>query len=42
MDYRKTLEALGELETNLFQTDFLLTWDKSQDELKQVLYSAEA
>ena len=42
MDYRKTLEALEELETNLFLTDFLLTWDKSQGELKQVLYTAEA
>jgi knotted carbamoyltransferase YgeW len=42
MDYGKTLEALEELETNLFLTDFLLTWDKSQSELKQVLYTAEA
>jgi knotted carbamoyltransferase YgeW len=42
MDYRKTLAALEELETNLFLTDFLLTWDKSQGELKQVLHTAEA
>lgn len=42
MDYQKIIEALGTLDANLFQTDFLLTWDKSQDELKQILYVAEA
>jgi len=42
MDYRKILEALEEPTGNLFQTDFLLTWDKSRDGLKQVLYTAEA
>jgi len=42
MDYQEILEALGRLDASLFQTDFLLTWDKTQDELKQILYSAEA
>jgi len=42
MDYQEIIETLGRLDAHLFGTDFLLTWDKSQDELKQVLYSAEA
>jgi len=42
MDYQEIIEALGALDANLFGTDFLLTWDKSEDELIQILYVAEA
>ena len=39
----KTLSfSLKKLEANLFQTDFLLTWEKSEDQIKQILYVAEA
>ena len=36
----KKLKAI--LDTNLYQKDFLLTWEKSIDELKQILTVAEA
>lgn len=42
MDYQEIMEGLGRLDANLFQTDFFLTWDKSEHELKQILYGAEA
>lgn len=42
MDYQEIIETLGRLDAHLSGTDFLLTWDKSQDELKQILYGAEA
>jgi len=39
--YSETIEKLKKLDTNLFGKDFLLTWQKSDDELKQILYVAE-
>jgi len=36
------IEQIRSLNTDLFNNDFLLTWEKSIDELKQVLLSAEA
>lgn len=41
-EHKKLIERLEKLETNLYQKDFLLTWEKSKDELKQILYVAEA
>src|SRR4051812_1201947 len=35
-------EKIGGLKTNLFQNDFLLTWDRTQEELRAVLLAAEA
>ena len=39
--YSETIESLKKLDTNLFGKDFLLTWQKSDDELKQILFVAE-
>jgi len=39
--YSETIENLKKLDTNLFGKDFLLTWQKSDDELKQILFVAE-
>jgi len=39
--YSEAIEKLKKLDTNLFGKDFLLTWQKSDDELKQILYVAE-
>lgn len=36
------IEALKKLQSGLFAKDFLLTWDKTEDELKQTLLVAEA
>ena len=36
------LKQLGKLKTDLFQKDFLLTWDKTPDELNAILLLAEA
>jgi len=36
------LESLNQLESNLYANDFLLTWDKTENELKQTLLVAEA
>ena len=36
------LKQLGKLKTDLFQKDFLLTWDKTPDELNATLLLAEA
>lgn len=36
------IEELIKLKTNLYGNDFLLTWDKTEDELKQTLLVAEA
>lgn len=36
------IEELIKLKTNLYGNDFLLTWDKAEDELKQTLLVAEA
>ena len=41
-DYQQILKAIEKLRSNLFQSDFLLTWDKTEDELKTILYVAEA
>jgi len=38
----QTIEELKKLNSNLFANDFLLTWDKTEDELKQTLLVAEA
>ncbi|MCK5823152.1 MAG: knotted carbamoyltransferase YgeW [Bacteroidales bacterium] len=41
--YSQLIEQLNKLEdTKLFQKDFLLTWEKSEDELKQIFLVAEA
>lgn len=41
-EFSKLIEEIKNLNTGLFEKDFLLTWDKSQDELKQTLLVAEA
>ncbi len=41
MKLKKRIEALGELKTNLFQKDFLLTWEKSYNDLIAVLEIAD-
>ncbi|GAF96904.1 unnamed protein product, partial [marine sediment metagenome] len=38
---RPAIEQLDDLETNLYQQDFLLTWNHWTDELKAVLAAAE-
>ncbi len=35
------INGIKQLNTNLFQKDFLLTWEKTYDELKQILLVAE-
>ena len=40
--FNQLLENLKGLNTNLYANDFLLTWDKSEEELKQTLLVAEA
>lgn len=43
MDFKTQLDALQGLDfKNLYQDDFLLTWDKSEEELKAVLAVADA
>jgi len=37
MDLKQQIERLKELKTKLYRKDFLLTWEKSEDELKMVL-----
>lgn len=37
MNLEQQIERLKELKTRLYQKDFLLTWEKSEDELKMVL-----
>ena len=39
--FTDTIEKLKKLNTDLFSKDFLLTWQKTDDELKQILYVAE-
>ena len=39
---KEIIKELKSLETKLYSSDFLLTWDKSSDELKQTLLVAEA
>lgn len=40
--FNQIIEEIKKLKTNLYQKDFLLTWDKSKDELLQTLLVAEA
>jgi knotted carbamoyltransferase YgeW len=40
--FTQILEAIQQLKSNLHQNDFLLTWEKTEDELKQTLLVAEA
>ncbi len=35
------IQKIKKLNTKLYNNDFLLTWDKSQDEIEQVVYIAE-
>ena len=39
---KQLLEELKKLKSDLYSNDFLLTWDKTEDELKQTLLVAEA
>ncbi|MCK4662171.1 MAG: knotted carbamoyltransferase YgeW [Bacteroidales bacterium] len=41
-NFKELLDKIKKLDTNLFQKDFLLTWEKSSSELQQILYVAEA
>ena len=41
VNYNKLIEELKNLKGNLYQKDFLLTWEKSKEELKAVLLVAE-
>jgi len=40
--FNQILEAIQQLKSNLHANDFLLTWEKTEDELKQTLLVAEA
>lgn len=40
--YTQLLKAIDSLPDSLYQSDFLLTWDKSVDELRKILLVAEA
>jgi knotted carbamoyltransferase YgeW len=40
--FNQILDAIQQLKSNLHQNDFLLTWEKTEDELKQTLLVAEA
>jgi knotted carbamoyltransferase YgeW len=40
--FNQILEGIQQLRSELHQNDFLLTWDKTEDELKQTLLVAEA
>ncbi|MCX8116586.1 MAG: knotted carbamoyltransferase YgeW [Desulfobacterota bacterium] len=42
MEYQALIDRLESLRTNLYQTDFLLTWERSDDEIKGILWVAEA
>ena len=41
-NFHQLIEELKKLKSGLYANDFLLTWDKSEDELKQTLLVAEA
>ncbi len=41
MDLKQQIEKLRELQTKLYRKDFLLTWEKSEEELKMVLEVAD-
>ncbi|MFH0867548.1 MAG: knotted carbamoyltransferase YgeW [Bacteroidota bacterium] len=40
--FNQIIEEIKKLKTNLYQKDFLLTWDKTKDELLQTVLVAEA
>ncbi len=40
--YENLMEEIGSLSGNLYRKDFLLTWEKSVDELKKIMAVAEA
>jgi len=40
--YQNLMEEIGSLSGDLFRKDFLLTWEKSVDELKKIMAVAEA
>lgn len=40
--FNQIIDELNKLKTNLYGKDFLLTWDKTEDELKQTLLVARA
>jgi knotted carbamoyltransferase YgeW len=40
--FNELVKKIGSQNANMFGKDFLLTWEKSEDELKQILYVAEA
>jgi knotted carbamoyltransferase YgeW len=42
MPFKSILKELKHLDTKLFQNDFLLTWDKTHDEIVQTILVAEA
>ncbi|MGE5354688.1 MAG: knotted carbamoyltransferase YgeW [Deltaproteobacteria bacterium] len=37
MNFKEKINEIGKLQSNLFGKDFLLTWEKSEDELKMIL-----
>jgi knotted carbamoyltransferase YgeW len=39
---KKILDEISVLKSNLFQKDFFLTWEKTDDEIRQILFVAEA
>ena len=41
-EFQKTISKIEDLKTNLYKNDFLLTWEKNIDELKEILLVAEA
>lgn len=40
MEIKNIIDQLGQLNTNLFSKDFLLTWEKTEEELKAILHIA--
>lgn len=42
MDFKNITKGIKNLKSELYANDFLLTWEKSEDELKQILLVAEA
>jgi len=41
MSLQDKINELGQLKTNLYKKDFLLTWEKSKEDLKGILEVAE-
>lgn len=41
MNIKNNIETLDQLKSNLYQKDFLLTWEKSENDLKAILEIAE-